>query len=95
MIYDDLISREKQKARLLRKTAWWKTKCARGICYYCERKFPPNELTMDHIIPVSKGGQSLKNNIVTACKECNNKKKHQMTYEWEDYMNSLKIDKSE
>jgi 5-methylcytosine-specific restriction endonuclease McrA len=93
MIYDEIISREKQKARLLRKTAWWKNKCSRGICYYCEKSLPPNELTMDHIIPVSKGGQSLKNNIVTSCKECNNKKNHQMTYEWEDYMNSLKLDK--
>lgn len=91
MIYDELIAREKQKARLLRKTSWWKNKRSRGICYYCEKHFPPNHLTMDHIIPVSRGGQSIKSNLVTACKECNNKKKHQMTYEWEEYMVGLNI----
>ncbi|MBI4709719.1 MAG: hypothetical protein HY759_01220 [Nitrospirae bacterium] len=32
------ISREKQKARDLRKTRWWKRKCSGGRCYYCGSK---------------------------------------------------------
>jgi len=42
------VRKEKQKARELRKTQWWKRKCAEGRCYYCGRDFKPSELTMDH-----------------------------------------------
>ena len=41
---------------------------------------------MDHIIPVIRGGKSTKNNIATACKDCNNKKKHMLPVEWEEYL---------
>ena len=68
------ILREKAKARKLRKSQWWKNEIAKGICHYCGREFKPGELTMDHVIPVSKGGKSTKGNIVPSCKECNNKK---------------------
>ena len=43
-------------------------------CAFCGKKFPINELTLDHLYPVSKGGSSRKYNLVTACKECNFKK---------------------
>ena len=66
--------REKAKARKLRQSQWWKNEIAKGICHYCAKKFKPEELTMDHVIPVSKGGKSTKGNIVPSCKECNNKK---------------------
>ena len=68
------VNSEKQKARELRKTAWWKKKLADGICYYCGVKFLSDELTMDHKIPLARGGYSEKGNLVVACKECNNKK---------------------
>jgi 5-methylcytosine-specific restriction protein A len=68
------IMREKAKARKLRQSQWWKNEIAKGICHYCAKKFKPEELTMDHVIPVSKGGKSTKGNIVPSCKECNNKK---------------------
>jgi 5-methylcytosine-specific restriction endonuclease McrA len=68
------IAREKVKARQLRKSQWWKNEIARGVCHYCEKKFKPNELTMDHIVPLSKGGKSTKGNLVPSCKDCNNKK---------------------
>ena len=84
------ISGEKQKARDLRASAWWKKKIASGICYYCGRKFPPSELTMDHKIPLTRGGRSEKINIVPACKECNNRKKYLLPTEWEEYMDNIK-----
>ena len=87
--------KERQKARDLRKTQWWKRKCAERKCYYCEREVPPQELTMDHIVPVIRGGKSAKNNIVPACKECNNKKKHSLPMEWEGYLERLKKEKIE
>jgi len=42
-------------------------------CAYCLRG--DRKLTMDHVIPVSKGGEHVRENIVTACKSCNSKKK--------------------
>jgi len=87
---DDIaIRREKEKARELRRSQWWKRKLARGRCYYCGRSFPPGELTMDHIVPLARGGKSTKGNVVTACKECNTKKKSMLPIEWEEYSLSL------
>ncbi len=83
------IKKEKQKARELKQTQWWKRKKAEGICYYCKQKFKPNELTMDHIVPIVRGGKTTKGNVVPCCKECNNKKKYMLPIEWQEYLNSL------
>lgn len=40
-------------------------------CQYCSNKFKKEELTLDHIIPKSKGGKSSWTNIVTCCTGCN------------------------
>jgi 5-methylcytosine-specific restriction endonuclease McrA len=89
-VTDRELKREKQKARDLRKTQWWKRKCAEGRCYYCSKETLPGEMTMDHIVPIIRGGKSAKNNVVTACKECNNKKKHSLPFEWEEHLERLK-----
>lgn len=83
------VKRERQKARELRGSQWWKRRCAKGVCYYCGRQTPPKELTMDHIVPISRGGKSTKNNIASVCKECNNKKKHLLPMEWEEYLEKI------
>jgi 5-methylcytosine-specific restriction endonuclease McrA len=70
------IKREKAKARELRNSQWWKRKRASGRCYYCGGKFKADELTMDHLVPVIRGGKSTAGNVVPACKECNSKKKY-------------------
>jgi 5-methylcytosine-specific restriction endonuclease McrA len=70
------IARERAKARTLRKSQWWLDKLNAGICDYCGKKFPPDELTMDHIVPLARGGKSTKGNIAACCKQCNNAKKH-------------------
>ncbi len=70
------VAREREKARKLRKSQWWKNELAKGICHYCGKKFPPEELTMDHIVPVARGGKSVKGNVVPCCKNCNNEKKY-------------------
>jgi 5-methylcytosine-specific restriction endonuclease McrA len=43
-------------------------------CQYCGHKFPPQVLTLDHIIPKSQGGKSLFGNLVACCRPCNNLK---------------------
>ena len=70
------IRRERAKAAELRKSQWWKNLRGQGKCHYCGRQVPPRELTMDHLIPLARGGTSAKSNIVPCCKECNNKKKY-------------------
>jgi len=70
------IAREKLRANLLKKTPWWKNQLAKGICHYCGEKFSPEILTMDHIVPLARGGKSTKGNVVPCCKSCNNEKKY-------------------
>lgn len=41
------------------------------ICQYCGKKFVANELTLDHVFPKSRGGETDWENIVTCCKSCN------------------------
>jgi len=70
------IKRERANARELRKSRWWKEKIHQNpVCHYCERKLPVEEVTMDHLIPLSQGGMTTKGNVVIACKACNNEKK--------------------
>jgi 5-methylcytosine-specific restriction enzyme A len=83
------IKAERRKARELRGTQWWKRRCAKGVCYYCQQPTAPRELTMDHIVPIARGGRSSKGNLVPACKNCNNKKKHLLPMEWEAYLQTL------
>jgi 5-methylcytosine-specific restriction protein A len=80
------IIKERRKARELRESQWWKRRLAKGVCYYCRGQTPPNELTMDHIVPISRGGKSTKGNLVPCCRTCNNKKKHLLPMEWEEYL---------
>jgi 5-methylcytosine-specific restriction enzyme A len=70
------IAREKKRAKELRKTNWWQGMLNRGICHYCHNSFKPKEITMDHVLPISRGGKSTRGNIVPCCKACNNDKKY-------------------
>ena len=94
MTADDAhIKREKTKARDLRDSQWWKRKRSSGICYYCGGKFRPVELTMDHLVPIARGGRSVQGNVVPACKDCNSKKKYLLPSEWEEYLRTIKEEK--
>lgn len=84
------IRREKAKARAMRRTQWWQRRLNLGVCYYCGQKVGRENLTMDHIVPLSRGGRSTKGNIVAACKECNNKKKWMLPLEWEEYLSRIR-----
>jgi 5-methylcytosine-specific restriction enzyme A len=70
------IQRERSRARELRASSWWRQQIGRGICYHCNQKFAREFLTMDHLIPLSRGGKSTKKNIVVSCKQCNSLKKN-------------------
>ena len=85
-VSEEDIRRERGKARDLRKTRWWQQKTASGTCYYCETVVTFKDLTMDHLIPLARGGRSTKDNLVPSCKECNNKKKNMLPVEWEEHI---------
>ena len=93
-VTEEEIKREKAKAKKLKESQWWKRKRAEGICYYCKRKVSPKELTLDHIVPIIRGGKSTKGNVVPVCKECNNKKKYMLPIEWGEYLKRQNINHS-
>ncbi|MEW6427795.1 MAG: HNH endonuclease [Thermodesulfobacteriota bacterium] len=80
---EEEIRRQRDEARKLRKSRWWQEKIGRGLCHWCGGRFAPGQLTMDHIIPLARGGQSSKNNCVPCCKQCNNEKKTSLPPELE------------
>lgn len=53
-------------------------------CQYCGRKAPSVILELDHIRPISKGGDKRESNLITACFECNRGKKDTLVPEMED-----------
>lgn len=83
------IRAERHKARQLRKTRWWQQKTASGTCWYCGEKVGYAQLSMDHVIPLARGGRSTKDNLVPCCKACNTKKKTSLPVEWDEYMEAL------
>ena len=45
-----------------------------NLCQYCGRTFPTSELSLDHVVPRSRGGVTSWENIVCACVSCNVRK---------------------
>lgn len=72
----DHIKRERSRARELRDSQWWKQELGKGRCYHCENRFDKKDLTMDHLVPIVRGGKSSKQNVVVSCKACNSTKGH-------------------
>ena len=62
----------------------------RDRCVYCDgpQRGPtfldrvPNRLTLDHLIPTSKGGRTVRSNLVTCCNRCNNARGDKDIVEW-------------
>lgn len=46
----------------------------RYTCQFCDRVLPASELTLDHVIPRSRGGRTDWDNLVACCHACNNRK---------------------
>ena len=86
---EDVLRRERNKARELKKSEWWKNRRSSGVCHYCRRQFKARELTMDHVVPIIRGGKSTKSNVVPCCRECNAQKQNLLPSEWRDYLDKL------
>jgi 5-methylcytosine-specific restriction enzyme A len=85
----DELKRQRARARELRASGWWKRRISTGVCYYCRRQVGHRALTMDHLVPLGRGGTSIRGNVVPACKDCNTRKKSLLPIEWQEYVDSL------
>ncbi|MBF0460150.1 MAG: HNH endonuclease [Magnetococcales bacterium] len=83
---DDFVARERRKAKQLKASAWWKNCLGRGVCAYCGQRVPPGALTMDHKMPIIRGGESTRRNCVPACLDCNQKKQNLPAEVWRTEM---------
>lgn len=63
-------------------TKQWKAivESANGICTYCKQYF--EKLTLDHVVPLTKGGAHDISNAVAACSSCNSSKGSKLLSEW-------------
>ena len=58
-------------------------------CQYCGRKFASSELSLDHVVPISRGGKSTWENVVCACLPCNVRKGNKLLSE-SDHMKLIR-----
>jgi 5-methylcytosine-specific restriction endonuclease McrA len=86
---DAEVRREKARARALRQSGWWKRRISVGRCHYCGRDVGVRRLTLDHVVPLIRGGRSVRGNVVPACKDCNSAKQSLLPWEWETYLDRL------
>jgi 5-methylcytosine-specific restriction enzyme A len=84
-----VLRRERVRARELRASGWWKRRISTGRCHYCRRTVGVKALTMDHLVPLGRGGRSIRGNVVPACKACNDRKKALLPLEWREYLDTL------
>jgi 5-methylcytosine-specific restriction protein A len=85
----DALKRERMRSRELRQSPWWKRRIAAGVCFYCREPVGRLALTMDHVVPLGRGGKGVRGNVVPACKDCNTRKKSMLPVEWQEYLDRL------
>jgi 5-methylcytosine-specific restriction protein A len=52
-----------------------------STCYLCNRVLQNNEITLDHVIPLARGGWDTESNLKVACRSCNCRKKNKLLSE--------------
>lgn len=68
---DPNVKKLRDTPNLAGETLFYRDHCE---CQYCGNRLTLKEVTMDHVLPVSKGGTTKWNNIVSACTKCNSEK---------------------
>jgi 5-methylcytosine-specific restriction endonuclease McrA len=88
-------AREREMINTLTSEEWlqiledYDYRCAYCVCEFDEDNLP----TRDHVIPISKGGHNIKENVVPACKSCNSKKRDKIIEELKPKKVKLKTGK--
>ena len=75
MVDDAFKKREREKARALGNPVGGKQSLVRGSATTVGYLSIEDDLTMDHIVPVARGGRSVKGNVAVSCKPCNTDKR--------------------
>ncbi len=60
-------------------------------CFYCREK---TKLTLDHVVPLAKGGAHSIGNLVMACRSCNSSKNDKLLVEWKLYLAKVSNDRT-
>lgn len=55
-------------------------------CFYCGKVLQKEQITIDHLIPQTIGGPTITNNLVPACKRCNEEKNSMTEVQYEEYL---------
>ncbi len=59
---------------------WWAAQ--RRSCHWCRERFEEfRRMTLDHVVPLFRGGSNLEDNLVPACETCNRRRGHELTKE--------------
>jgi 5-methylcytosine-specific restriction endonuclease McrA len=74
IVLNSYISHRQMHLSCTRRNVFWRDN---NLCQYCGKEFKQSDLSMDHVVPKSLGGEKKWSNIVTACKRCNGKKSNQ------------------
>ena len=59
-------------------------------CQYRGRKFASSELSLDHVVPISRGGKSTWENVVCACLPCNVRKGNKLLSECDHHVKLIR-----
>ena len=60
-----------------------------GHCAYCGKKIEFDDMTIDHILPQSKGGKDTVENTIPSCQLCNNQKADRSVEEFREFISNL------
>lgn len=71
LLFYDRLPRTRNRVKFNRRNIFARDK---NSCQYCGKRCPMSELSLDHVVPKSVGGEAVWNNIVCACTKCNIKK---------------------
>ena len=58
----------------------------------CRRQVGAKALTADHVIPLVRGGRSIRANMVPCCKDCNTRKQSLLAWQWDAYVEGFSED---
>lgn len=61
------------------------------ICYYCGKEITTENLSIDHAIPLSRGGTNALSNLRICCKQCNFEKDNKTEYEYIHNLNPFEL----
>ena len=66
----------------------WQQLYSADTCYYCGKQIEGRNKTVDHKIPISRGGTNARENLVMCCQSCNSHKNNRTESEYYEWRNN-------